>query len=291
MLILKQSISGMCTKVSHFKCRVLEYPKSNVKRVYVPDDKVSWDVSWDDYNPVRYTSSALKNKPWADPDICEENFNPRWNSVDGKVERRSFGGNYKIHNGHPLNPCGRTGLSGRGLLGRWGPNHAADPIVTRWKRENGSISYDKLSGKNIMQFIAIRRGDNNEIAIPGGMVDVGEVVSQTLKREFLEEALNSNMMEDETKLDMQDKLKALFASGVDIYKGYVDDPRNTDNAWMETVAQNFHDEDGSSVSKLNLQAGDDAIGVCWLDISKDLKLYASHSDFIEIVAKRHNAHW
>lgn len=30
-----------------------------------------------------------------------------------------------------------------------------------------------------------------------------------------------------------------------IYKGYVDDPRNTDNAWMETVAFNFHDENGT----------------------------------------------
>lgn len=29
------------------------------------------------------------------------------------------------------NPVGRTGLTGRGLLGRWGPNHAADPVVTR----------------------------------------------------------------------------------------------------------------------------------------------------------------
>ena len=29
------------------------------------------------------------------------------------------------------NPVGRTGMIGRGLLGRWGPNHAADPIVTR----------------------------------------------------------------------------------------------------------------------------------------------------------------
>lgn len=27
------------------------------------------------------------------------------------------------------------GIRGRGLLGRWGPNHAADPIVTRWKRD------------------------------------------------------------------------------------------------------------------------------------------------------------
>lgn len=31
-----------------------------------------------------------------------------------------------------------------------------------------------------------------------------------------------------------------------VYKGYVDDPRNTDNAWMETVAVNFHDESGIS---------------------------------------------
>lgn len=31
-----------------------------------------------------------------------------------------------------------------------------------------------------------------------------------------------------------------------VFKGYVDDPRNTDNAWMETVAVNFHDESGIS---------------------------------------------
>ena len=31
----------------------------------------------------------------------------------------------------PLNVQGRTGLAGGGKLGRYGPNHAADPIVTR----------------------------------------------------------------------------------------------------------------------------------------------------------------
>ena len=37
-----------------------------------------------------------------------------------------------------------------------------------------------------------------------------------------------------------------------IYTGYVDDPRNTDNSWMETVAQNFHDESGACVQKQNV---------------------------------------
>ena len=31
---------------------------------------------------------------------------------------------------------------------------------------------------------------------------------------------------------------------VQVYSGYVDDIRNTDHAWMETVAMNFHDETG-----------------------------------------------
>lgn len=42
---------------------------------------------------------------------------------------------------------GRTGLVGRGLLGRWGPNHAADPIVTRWKRDtNNQIKENSATG-------------------------------------------------------------------------------------------------------------------------------------------------
>lgn len=58
-------------------------------------------------------------------------------------------GGYKIEriNG-PYNPIGRTGLRGRGLLGRWGPNHAADPIITRWKRDpDGRVIADEASNQ------------------------------------------------------------------------------------------------------------------------------------------------
>lgn len=40
--------------------------------------------------------------------------------------------------------------------------------------------------------VAIERQDNHEWAIPGGMVDAGEKATTTLKREFIEEAMNSN---------------------------------------------------------------------------------------------------
>lgn len=39
--------------------------------------------------------------------------------------------------------------------------------------------------------VAIQRHDNNMWAIPGGMVDPGERVNATLRREFMEEALDN----------------------------------------------------------------------------------------------------
>ena len=121
--------------------------------------KVNWSVNWVDYNPRDYTASKLiKEKPvWAD--IVNSRDISFWNELDPntKVDRRSHMGNYKVIDGLPQNPVniliererkrvkkrnilvyfkfstqvGRTGIKGRGLLGRWGVNHAADPIVTR----------------------------------------------------------------------------------------------------------------------------------------------------------------
>lgn len=55
---------------------------------------------------------------------------------------------------------------------------------------------------------------------------------------------------------------------------------------METIAYNFHDESGSVLGNLKLHAGDDAIGVRWLDITSSLHLYASHQDIIKEVVRR-----
>ena len=71
---------------------------------------------------------------------------------------------------HPLlrsNPWGRTGISSRGLLGRWGPNHAADPVVTRWKRDAQGKLVKDSAGNKILQFVAVKRSDNGQWALPG----------------------------------------------------------------------------------------------------------------------------
>lgn len=265
------------------------YPLSSVQRVRLSDEEVEWTKDVPGYCPEYYDSPVLEGKVWADP-AEPANLVDKYNTLDGKVNRQSHCGTYQVMNGvYPLNPYGRTGLKGRGLLGRWGPNHAADPIVSRWKRgEAGKVLYNSSSGLKILQICIIQRQDCGEMALPGGMVDPGEAVSQTLKREFTEEALNSKDSKESQQI-----LDDFFSSenGVEVYKNYVDDPRNTDNAWMETVAVNFHDETGDRVGLWELCAGDDAAHVQWMDMDKNLPFYANHKQFIEEVVRRLGGHW
>ena len=81
-----------------------------------------------EYAPQDFTHDAVKDHPvpdWADPeDIADV--------IGGLEARQTFEGPIAFDaRGRPLNPRGRTGMTGRGLLGRWGPNHAADLLLTR----------------------------------------------------------------------------------------------------------------------------------------------------------------
>jgi len=285
----------------HTKCRFPnEYMykaaggvSKRIARKEVPAGFISWDIDFPEYDPITFTAGHIEGQPWADPDMKSPDFKPQWNKLDGQINRVSHEGPYRVQNGFPLNVRGRTGLRGRGILGRYGPNHAADPVVTRWKRDpdSGEVITSPKNGRQILQFVGIQRRDTGEWAIPGGMVDAGENVSATVRREFVEEALNGLEMDQKDRLKAEEMVAKFFADGHQIYAGYVDDPRNTDWSWMETTAFLFHDESGESVGRMPLQAGDDAKALKWIDISSEINLYASHKEFIEKAVYKMGAHW
>lgn len=273
--------------------RTQEGELEKVARFPVPEDKVDWNTEFSDYSPVEFTAPHIVSAVWADPDLGSEGFSPKWNTLDGNVNRASHEGEYQVDaTNRPLNIRGRTGVSGRGVLGKWGPNHAADPIVTRWKHgEHGEPLKSERTGKYILEFVCIQRTDTGIWAIPGGMVDPGEKVSTTVKREFMEEALDSTGTAKENIGQLKEMVEKFFDNGEEIYRGYVDDPRNTDNAWMETVVLHFHDESGDQVGQFPLHAGDDAAAICWMELSAEIQLYASHRSFVETVVQKLGAHW
>ncbi|CAG2212783.1 NUDT9 [Mytilus edulis] len=208
--------------------------------------KCNGTLPFPEYSPPSFTTETVLSGPYYEIQIygmvkCYISSGKgeitKWNEIDGKVSRVSFEGKYEVVDGLPLNPVGRTGIKHRGCLGRWGPNHAADPIVTRiWRRSN-------------------------------------EFIRKCQKK----------------KRRRCDKIEDFLSHGDKVYEGYVDDPRNTDNAWMETTAYHFHDHDGTKVGQFNLHAGDDAMAVQWMVCNSSINLYASHKSFLQEAAKRIDA--
>jgi hypothetical protein len=80
-------------------------------RAVVPSDKISWDVSYDSYNPTEFTA----------PHIIERKSDVDLQTIDFKSKNRmSYHGAIRVDasTNRPLNPIGRTGMSGRGRLYR-----------------------------------------------------------------------------------------------------------------------------------------------------------------------------
>lgn len=50
------------------------------------------------------------------------------------------------------------------------------------------------------------------------------------------------------------RLDKLCSKGQLFYEGYVDDPRNTDNAWIEAVIYAYHDNEGNLLGSLEFKA-------------------------------------
>ena len=194
----------------HVKARSQEnhdYPP----RAKVSDARCRWSAPWPEYQPQDWTHRVViannrelsSGGKWADPEDVTRiraELEARITFCRGGDERKLGDAVEFDAAGRPINPVGRTGIAGRGLLGKWGPNHAADPIVTRYHPTTGAL-----------QVVAIQRKDTGQWALPGGMVDPGEAVSITVKREFTEEAGEiTDPQEKERFSQLTDKL---FGSG------------------------------------------------------------------------------
>ncbi len=131
--------------------------------------------------------------------------------------------------GRPLNPTGRTGRTGRNL-GKWGENTAADPIVI------AGVGADR-------RILLIKRDDVFQWAVPGGMVNPGELAKQALVRELREE----------TGVDLAELTPHVLGSR------YVDDWRNSDHAWVVTTVAVF-----TLPTEVTATAADDAADAQWL---------------------------
>jgi ADP-ribose pyrophosphatase YjhB (NUDIX family) len=157
----------------------------------------NWEVELPDYKPLRFTHpNVIKAEGvWADSSLEPEKVSLR---------ERVFSRVAYDADGYPLNPHGRTGLAGRGLLGKYGCNVVVDLLATDTKHT---------------YVLAIQR-PSGLWALPGGFLE-NETPEAGVTREGKEE----------TSIELAGHtLKQIITPAL-----FIPDSRITDNAWIETI--------------------------------------------------------
>eukprot|EP00052_Salpingoeca_macrocollata_P029292 m.294431 g.294431 ORF g.294431 m.294431 type:complete len:1804 (-) comp22964_c0_seq3:8-5419(-) len=257
-----------------------------VKRA--PLREVEWGTPDETYNPFEFTSpfvlvhgpEAKKELDKLMPDKSGQNTNVLaryWAdslTFNGTTKNESYCGTLKRDGQRlPLNPIGRTGMRGRGVLGQWGPNMATDTLVTRWKLGEQGAEVER-GGKRLLEFLAVKRAAERQWAIPGSL--------DKSKNAILVKAFGLTAETTEHK-----SIKETLKQAKSIFKGYMQDPRNTDNAWMETEVKHYHDEDGMFSNRTLMECRDDVNAeVAWITIHSDMlpRMYAEHGAILRRVA-------
>ncbi len=230
------------------------------------------------YTPVNFVAPVVidsvwapgksPQNAWADP---EDISKIAQQIKDGRKRVIPFGESatglpYRVVDGKPINPLGKTGISGRGELGLWGANPAADPVIFK-------INNHKL------YVLLIKRNDggnviSSEWAIPGGMLDTED------HRLSANAALRE--LKEETGVNLKNEKNSFFIGKV--YAGYSNDERNTDNAWMETNVYSWLVKDQARTTFKIDQA--EVTQAAWIEVTSDFltdgHFFAGHGHYIRL---------
>ncbi len=180
--------------------------------------------------------------------------------------------------------------------------------MTRWKQAKNRPIY--IDRRKLLEFIAVRDRVTNTSIIPGDKILGDESKFSVVCRTFMEIVFEEGdvekgynfQLEDMTKFFCSFATKSLinFAAvsppytdvfhdfgfvPTMIYSGYIDDPRNTDNAWIEAEIWNFHyDKQDFFDSKIKNPESK------WREVSSNIRIASNEiiSDALKEISEIHN---
>ena len=180
------------------------------RRVGYPDAPVPEAQDWaslgPDYAPVEYTAPSV---PGPEPDVAAVWERAVRISCHSPLLRDPA-------SGRPLSPAGPTGITGRGRLHHFGPNPAADAVLTYGTGRRALV-------------LLVRRRDTGQLAFPGGFREPDPATGAP--EDPLRTALREAEEETGVRVGPGDGEARVLHQGVAHCS-----VRNTDNAWIENCA-------------------------------------------------------
>ncbi len=216
------------------------------KRFEVSDADVAWDTVVPNYAPQQYTADEILNANYGDRRESADMQKIGARLLEGDVVRYSA-------DGAPLNPHGRTGIEGRGLLGCYGPNYLG---VFALIAANETV-------------LVIERSDNGAIALPAGYREGSESMLQAATREAMEEII------PDYDFSTARRVGDLFM---------IPDPKTTDNAWLMAGVVADTVDDSSDVVLQPLKA--EVRHAMWLPLGEARdRLFPAHAHALDFVIR------
>ncbi|XP_003380892.1 putative nudix hydrolase 6 [Trichinella spiralis] len=183
------------------------------------------------------------------------NTTPRFNDYDNNVDRRRLKKHisgkhksYALNGKYPLNPNGRTGVTGRGVLRRYGPNYLVQILISRLM-------------ETFFHFLSVNFSTHS--------------FQRTVKFTFIPPKLYDLLLKELSKFyDPRHAtylLEKTFKHKVELYRGFVADNRNTDNAWIEALTIEYNDPKYKGIGKIKLNPDTNPMRLKWQIL--DLKFF------------------
>ncbi|KRX37691.1 ADP-ribose pyrophosphatase, mitochondrial, partial [Trichinella murrelli] len=205
-------------------CPLLKYDDTDMRRVLLSEMHLQWDDKMLAYAPPEF-SAEFNDFPHDNFDPSENKSSAQFNKMDHSVDRRSMIRPYKVKNGRPLCPIGRTGFQGRGKHPRWGPNFVLAVIVDRKEGDFLDI-LSTTTAEGPFSIPTFYVDDYSKAGIEAKLKEI--IITSKPTNGFSEEEIHSLV-----KMAMKDALL--------VKMGFVPDARNTDNAWAEAIAVQISD--------------------------------------------------
>jgi ADP-ribose pyrophosphatase len=201
---------NLVSDLFHLRIRT-ERPEGYPPRQVLTIDEAPWVVECPGYEPPYHVAASVLDasgaEGWADP----EDLGALGEVLAARPAK------HRDEQGRPLNPAGRTGLAGRGLLGLWGPNPSVVAVLLRAVGDPAAIEVALGEGRG-----------GGRLELPKGFLRPEEDPAVGVRR----------VLEGEAGC-------RVAVTGEELSSGYAYDPRQTDHAWVESHAHLLFDADGS----------------------------------------------
>ncbi|MFT5436541.1 MAG: hypothetical protein ACI840_001189 [Ulvibacter sp.] len=197
------SVESLCFQLVaddyHLQIRS-ERPNDYPERQRIQIDLANWRVDAKNYNPPYYVSPEILNK--SSDSAFEKLFDSedQW-QFDDFID---WGTKYqRDQDGKPLNPRGRTGIAGRGSLWFWGNNPMLFVAPIRYREGDD-------------EFEVLLNSESDQLSLTSVHFRRNESIENAMKR---------------AKFKLGFDLDGFLID--EVREGYLYDPRQTDNAWVE----------------------------------------------------------